>query len=377
MHRDDILAVFSKNRNRLRETVRANFDANYKGEAVDDYNIIITSDVLAEGVNLHRANVVVNYDSPWNATRLMQRIGRVNRIGSKAPVIYNYMFYPSDPGDKIISLKKNSLIKLQSFHSALGEDTRIYSHEEMVHEFHLFNSDVQDDTDRSLELLREVRKLHDSNPTLYRRIKQLPCKSRCARDTKTNTLPQSQIHTITYLSSPKKKAFYLVGEHIRELSFLEAATIMKAEMDERAVPFCDNMALHYEQVRSAIAQYTIDQQRQHQDDKPKIGSKDNDAKKAAAFLRDVRPSLPDDEARKTVDVLKALVERGKYNQLADNLNRLSRKHKKSPLPIIEIVEQLEELKARYSHPEKETPTQTSAGITADIVLSETFVYSKH
>ena len=372
LHRDDILAVFSKNRNRLRETVRANFDANYKGEAVDDYNIIITSDVLAEGVNLHRANVVVNYDSPWNATRLMQRIGRVNRIGSKAPVIYNYMFYPSDPGDKIISLKKNSLIKLQSFHSALGEDTRIYSHEEMVHEFHLFNSDVQDDTDRSLELLREVRKLHDSNPTLYRRIKQLPCKSRCARDAETNTLPQSQTHTITYLSSPKKKAFYLVGEHIRELSFLEAATLMKAEIDERAVPFGDNMALHYEQVRSAMAQYTIDQQRQHQDDKPKIGSKDNDAKKAAAFLRDVRPSLPDDEARKTVDVLKALVERGKYNQLADNLNRLSRKHKKSPLPIIKIVEQLEELKARYSHPDKETPTQTSAGITADIVLSETF-----
>ena len=86
----------------------------------------------------------------------------------------------------------------------------------------------------------------------------------------------------------------------------------------------------------------------------------------------MRPSLPDDEARKTVDVLKALVERGKYNQLADSLNRLSRKHKKSPLPIIEIVEQLDELKARYSHPDKETPTQTSAGITADIILSETF-----
>ena len=81
--------------------------------------------MLAEGINLHRANVIVNYDSPWNATRLMQRIGRVNRIGSTAKAIYNYMFYPSDPGDSIISLKKNSIIKLQSFHSALGEDTKI------------------------------------------------------------------------------------------------------------------------------------------------------------------------------------------------------------------------------------------------------------
>ena len=377
LHRDDILAVFSKNRNRLRETVRANFDANYRGASSDDYNIIITSDVLAEGVNLHRANVIVNYDSPWNATRLMQRIGRVNRIGSTAPVIYNYMFYPSDPGDKIISLKKNSLIKLQSFHSALGEDTRIYSHDEIVHEFHLFNSDRPDDTDRSLELLREVRKLHDSNPILYRRIKQLPCKSRCARNATANTSPDSPIYTITYLSSPQKKAFYLVGEHTCELSFLEAASIMRAEPEERAVPFGDSEALHYEQVRKALAQYALEQQRKSQEDKPKIGSKDNDAKKAAAFLRDVRPSLPDDEARQTVDALKSLVERGKYNQLADSLNRLSRKHKKTPLPIIEIVEQLEALKARYGQPDKETTTQTSAGITADIILSETFVYSKH
>ena len=231
---------------------------------------------------------------------------------------------------------------------------------------------MPDDTDRCLELLREVRKLHDSDPILYRRIKQLPCKSRCGRNADTNTSPQSPIYTITYLSSPQKKAFYLVGEHTSELSFLEAASIMKAEPEERAVPFGNSEELHYEQVRKALAQYAIEQQRQSQEDKPKIGSKDNDAKKAAAFLRDVRPSLPDDDARQIVDTLKSLVERGKYNQLADSLNRLSRKHKKTPLPIIEIVEQLEALKARYGQPDNETPTQTSAGITADIILSETF-----
>ena len=78
------------------------------------YQILLTSDVLAEGVNLHRSNVIVNYDSPWNATRLMQRIGRVNRIGSVAPEIHNYMFYPSSQGDKEIQLYKNALIKLQA-----------------------------------------------------------------------------------------------------------------------------------------------------------------------------------------------------------------------------------------------------------------------
>ena len=368
LHRDDILAVCAKNRNRLRDTIRANFDAKYKEEWRDDYNIIITSDVLAEGVNLHRANVIVNYDSPWNATRLMQRIGRVNRIGSTADAIHNYMFYPSDPGDAIISLKKNSLIKLQSFHSALGEDTKIYSHDEMVHEFKLFNADVHDETDHSLELLREVRALHDSNPELYRHIKQLPPKSRCARQS-SQTSPAE--HTISYLASSFKKAFYLVGDATRELSFLEAADIFYAEPDEKALRFGDSEQLHYEQVRSALKQYTLDQQQEYQDDKIKIGSKDNDAKKAAAFLREVRPLL-DDDGRRTVDSLKQLVERGAYNQLADALNRISKKHKKETMPLIKILEQLEELDKRYSQPQTHTTTKQVALTTADIILSETF-----
>ena len=60
-----------------------------------DNNSLITTKVLAEGINLHRSNLIVNYDVPWNATRLMQRIGRVNRIGSRAEQIYVYNFYPS------------------------------------------------------------------------------------------------------------------------------------------------------------------------------------------------------------------------------------------------------------------------------------------
>ncbi len=417
LHRNDILSVCSRDRNRKREDIRANFDANYKKEQRNDYNIIITSDVLAEGINLHRANVIVNYDSPWNATRLMQRIGRVNRIGSTAKAIYNYMFYPSDPGDSIISLKKNSLIKLQSFHSALGEDTKIYSHDEIVKEFRLFNSEVRDDTDRSLELLSEVRALHDTNPTLYRRIKQLPPKSRCARAKESVddqgasgsvdvglgaserlnahsainptqaecSVGQTQVDnqrlvetrplSIAYLSSETKTAYYLVNDHVRELSFLEASDIFHAQPDEKAVPFGDSEPRHYEQVRQAMTQYTLDQQHEYREEKPKIGGRDNDAKKAAAFLREVRPSLMnDEEALLCLDRLKQLVEHGTYNQLADHINRMSRKHKKTPMQLIEIVKELEALHKRYGEDATPaTPKQPMVAATADIILSETFV----
>ena len=56
----------------VRNTIIENFDAKVHFPK-DDYRILITTEVLAEGVNLHRSNVVINYDIPWNPTRLMQR----------------------------------------------------------------------------------------------------------------------------------------------------------------------------------------------------------------------------------------------------------------------------------------------------------------
>lgn len=122
----DVLEVNSKNRGKLISVIRENFDANIpESEYRSDYNIIISTEVLAEGVNLHRANIVINYDTPWNSTRLMQRIGRVNRIGSTAP-IHIYNFFPTAKVNADIELEKKAVMKLQAFHTALGEDSQIF-----------------------------------------------------------------------------------------------------------------------------------------------------------------------------------------------------------------------------------------------------------
>src|SRR5690606_4072245 len=70
-----VLSITSDNRSKMFEAIRENFDANYEGTLRNDYDIILTTDVLAEGINLHRANVIVNYDTPWNPTKLIQRLG--------------------------------------------------------------------------------------------------------------------------------------------------------------------------------------------------------------------------------------------------------------------------------------------------------------
>lgn len=129
--RKDVLVISSQNRSQLFKTIRENFDANWK-QKKNDYNIILTTDVLAEGVNLHRSNIIINYDTPWNSTRLMQRIGRVNRIGSTAGIIYNYVFYPSEQGNKEIKLNQIALSKIQTFHTTFGEDNQIYSTDEII-----------------------------------------------------------------------------------------------------------------------------------------------------------------------------------------------------------------------------------------------------
>lgn len=124
------LCITAANRKDKEQTIRENFDANYKGEWKDDYQVIITTEVLAEGVNLHRANTILNYDTPWNSTRLIQRIGRVNRIGSVENQVFVYNFYPSAEGDKEINLIQRAYTKLQSFHALFGEDNKVFSMEE-------------------------------------------------------------------------------------------------------------------------------------------------------------------------------------------------------------------------------------------------------
>lgn len=67
----------------LKVEIEDSFNPKFKSKDNDKYDILITTDVLAEGINLHRANVLVNYDLPWNPTRIMQRVGRINRVGTE------------------------------------------------------------------------------------------------------------------------------------------------------------------------------------------------------------------------------------------------------------------------------------------------------
>lgn len=164
----NVLSITAKNRDDMKEVIAANFDANFKGTKRDDYQILITTDVLAEGVNLHRSNSILNYDSPWNATRLMQRLGRINRIGTDAKKIWNYNFYPSTLGDNQINLKNRTYVKLQAFHELFGEDSQIYSIDEEVKHFDkVVHDEVEDSETPIMPFISELRSFKENNAEKY------------------------------------------------------------------------------------------------------------------------------------------------------------------------------------------------------------------
>lgn len=381
LHREDVLVVSASNRKNVLNDIRANFDANYSGEKQNKYNIILSSDVLAEGINLHRSNIIVNYDSPWNATRLMQRIGRVNRIGSTSDHIYNYMFYPSKDGDKQIKLYTNALIKLQGFHSALGEDAQVYSREEMLREFQLFDDKIKDNVDKQLELLREIRELYTRDRDLYNKIKTLPYKSRTVRSAENRPKELNPQTTIVYITTGQRSQFYRVigNDQPEKIEFLQAAEWLRAKQEEPCGNFEAVKEAHYKHVRKAYVTYeneitAVNTTETSIEEK----KKDKNAITALAFLREMKRMFStDDDIYSKIQVLDEYVNEGMFSNLTLNLNRMSRdlnKQKKTTQinilkPIFSL--RLEKLYDHY-YISKDRQMGENQYLQSEIITSETF-----
>lgn len=166
------LKISADNRKEMHDAIVENFDANARVKK-DDYDVLVTTEVLAEGVNLHRANVILNYDTPWNATRLMQRIGRVNRIGSKEDFVHVFNFYPTMESNEQIRLVEIAYAKLQAFHTMFGEDNKVFSEMEELSEAD-FNKIVEDEESPFGKFIADLKAFQKEHGERYDIIASLP-----------------------------------------------------------------------------------------------------------------------------------------------------------------------------------------------------------
>lgn len=337
-----IMTVQSDNRDTQMPLLKENFDANYKGEKKNDYNIVISTEVLAEGVNLHRANVIVNYDTPWNSTRLMQRIGRVNRIGSTAKEVNIFNFFPTAKVNNDIELEKKAKMKLFAFHAALGEDSQIYSTDENPESFGLFDKNVDEERDEKLRYLMWLRQLKEDNPDLIKRISKMPLRARVGR--KSKLIPMS---TITFIRNKRRDAFSFIREDgsIEELTFMEAVKEFESRIEEKAIPLHGK---HHEQVAKAIEMFSEKEEEAKTITKKAVVGQGPNEKKALAYLDGFIhvPNITDDEIV-LIEKAKRAISSGKFQQLQRDINKLQNATKKAPVKVVILLEQLMKIITSY------------------------------
>jgi superfamily II DNA/RNA helicase/ribosomal protein S15P/S13E len=132
--RIDIYTSKESSSKKKKKEIKDNFDAGIDTDnQKNDYDILIATDTISEGFNLHRAGTIVNYDIPYNPTRVVQRFGRINRMNKKMfDKLYIYNFFPTEIGEVEVNLRRITGIKKLLFNAIFGEDTRVLTKDETL-----------------------------------------------------------------------------------------------------------------------------------------------------------------------------------------------------------------------------------------------------
>ena len=357
--RTDILAISASNSKQKFATIRKNFDANYPERQENTYNIIITTEVLAEGINLHRSNIILNYDIPWNATKLMQRIGRVNRIGTKADKIFVYNFFPTVQSNNLIKLNEKALKKLQGFHSAFSEDSKVYSEEEQLIESTLGNLQPTEEVDERLQYLELVRELYEKDFKEYKRIKNLPLKSRVGRLAKIKEKDAERIvgqplenSILCYLRNKMKEGFYVANEkNCVEITFYQAVKLFEATKKEKPADIVEH---HYEAVKNAVSQfkkvyntiYSVDDY-----DTSNLSVQERNSVLFLNSLKDMHKNYPaeiSDEFVELIDASLRIIYMGVFRKFRNEIATLAAKQKKNKkMTLAKVISELNMLMIKY------------------------------
>ena len=190
-----VLSVEGNLTQKLARQLLANFDAGMPAKKqADDFDVLLTGDKLSEGVNLNRAGAIINYDIPWNPTRVIQRVGRINRIGQKVfETLYIYNFFPTEQGADIVHSREIAGQKMFLIHNTLGEDAKIFDPDETPSPAELFrrvNRNPEEEEEESLltSLRKRYFQIVEEHPDVIRRVAQFPARVKTAKAAGKNQL---------------------------------------------------------------------------------------------------------------------------------------------------------------------------------------------
>jgi len=246
----DIAFAYSKAKNRLHVVrlfaPKSNMYTLRKGER--EIMMLISTDILSEGLNLQDAYVVINYDIHWNPVRLIQRIGRVDRMGAIAEVVQAYNFLPERALERHLGLHQKVARRIQEIHETIGEDAKILDKSEQLNEEAMYaiyehkDSAALDDYEASYDIFGQdlfglgeaeelIRQIKQDNPDYFEYIKNLPDGVRSAKHDPT------RFNYVFYQSSDYEKLYLTDFEG--KVTTEDMATVLstiKCEKAEDPIP---------------------------------------------------------------------------------------------------------------------------------------------
>ena len=283
----------------LKAVIEDSFNPKFKEKENDQFDVLITTDVLAEGINLHRANALINYDLPWNPTRIMQRVGRINRVGTEFDQIYVFNFFPTAQTSKHLPLKDRIIEKLQAFHDTLGEDFKYLSEEEEVSSQKLFNDlnmDLDADEESAspeLAYLAVIRQIRDNDIALFEKIKKLPKK---AKTGKLSDLIKGEA-TLSFIKKGYLKTFFITNKSdTKQISFMDAVNYLKCEPDVEKISVGKEYFTHFDKNNEAF-DYSLIEEDVITNNRPVVAGNDQKMIRYLRALQSIK-SFTDDQEEK-------------------------------------------------------------------------------
>jgi len=170
----------------LINTINQNFDASTT-DPQDDYDILLSTDRISEGFNLNRAGMIINYDIPWNPVRVIQRVGRINRISKKVfDELYIVNFFPTKKGATIVKSREIAASKMYLIHNTLGEDVKIFDIDEVPSPSALYTRIQQSAEEREAasfytQMLKRWIQLLEEHPEFQEELKDFPPKVKVSK----------------------------------------------------------------------------------------------------------------------------------------------------------------------------------------------------
>ena len=250
-----------------KNVVKDNFDAGLSEKAQkNEYDLLVATDAISEGFSLHRAGTIYNYDIPYNPTRVIQRVGRINRINKKVFEKINiYNFFPSATGEEFSGTKRIATFKMLLIQAIFGSDTKILTADEITEgyltdEYKKAKAEAETPSWQT-EFENILNRIKNQERDIFNKALEIPPRCRIGRKLKSNV--QKSVSNELFTGSAEKGVtiFSKKGDALRftstdengkstVLSPLEGILTFKAELDEKALPINDSFYPLYERSKT-------------------------------------------------------------------------------------------------------------------------------